>query len=121
MCRADVAAQLMARSRGAMHFCAARGRDDTWQPRREDSSDDEITFASNSKSQISPSLSVSSNSSRKGKVGITIKKSPVSTGGERGTKFETSLLGGSSSEDEEDDDSSSEDDGGGGVEDNNDG
>ena len=50
--------------------------------------------------QVSPSLSVSSNSSgRKGKVGITIKKSPVdSTGGERGTKFETSLLGGSSSE-----------------------
>ena len=50
--------------------------------------------------QVSPSLSVSSNSSgRKGKVGITIKKSPVdSSGGERGTKFETSLLGGSSSE-----------------------
>ena len=43
-------------------------------------------------------MSVSSNSSRKGKVGITIKKSPDTTGGERGTKFETSLLGGSSSE-----------------------
>ena len=96
--------------------------------KNEDSSDDEITFTSagNSKSQacsltterqftnvlallanentllytlqISPSLSVSSNSSRKGKVGITIKKSPDTTGGERGTKFETSLLGGSSSE-----------------------
>lgn len=85
------------------------------------SDDDEITFTSagNSKSQISPSLSVSSNSSRKGKVGITIKKSPDTTGGERGgTKFETSLLGGGSSseeeEDEEDDDSSSEEDDGGG-------
>ena len=52
--------------------------------------------------QISPSLSVSSNSSRKGKVGITIKKSPDTTGGERGgTKFETSLLGGGSSSEEE--------------------
>jgi hypothetical protein len=54
--------------------------------------------------QISPALSVGSNSSRKGKVGITIKKSPNSD-----RTFETSLLGGDDSDEEEEEAEISED------------
>ncbi len=67
----------------------------------EESSDDEISF---NKSQISPALSVGSNSSaKKGKVGIAIKKSPNSD-----RSFETRLLGEDSDSDDEAEDSDSD-------------
>ena len=90
----------------------SRGRDD-------ESTDDEVILSpttraidvnvnlgsSDGSSQISPALSVSSNSSRKGKIGITIKKSPNSD-----RSYETSLIGGEDDDDDDVDDDDEEDD-----------